>query len=46
MKKALIFDCDGVLGDTEQFGHLVAFNQMWKELVCRGNGLWKNTGAS
>jgi HAD superfamily hydrolase (TIGR01509 family) len=32
MKKALIFDCDGVLGDTEQFGHLVAFNQMWKDL--------------
>lgn len=32
MKKALIFDCDGVLGDTEQFGHLVAFNQMWMEL--------------
>ncbi len=32
MKKALIFDCDGVLGDTEQHGHLVAFNQMWREL--------------
>jgi HAD superfamily hydrolase (TIGR01509 family) len=32
MKKALIFDCDGVLGDTEQFGHLIAFNQMWQEL--------------
>ena len=32
MSKALIFDCDGVLGDTEQFGHLPAFNQMWKEL--------------
>jgi HAD superfamily hydrolase (TIGR01509 family) len=32
MKKALIFDCDGVLGDTERFGHLVAFNRMWKEL--------------
>ena len=32
MKKALIFDCDGVLGDTEQFGHLPAFNQMWREL--------------
>jgi HAD superfamily hydrolase (TIGR01509 family) len=31
MKKALIFDCDGVLADTEQFGHLPAFNQMWKE---------------
>ena len=31
MSKALIFDCDGVLGDTEQFGHLPAFNQMWKE---------------
>lgn len=32
MSKALIFDCDGVLGDTEQFGHLPAFNQMWSEL--------------
>jgi HAD superfamily hydrolase (TIGR01509 family) len=32
MKKALIYDCDGVLGDTEQYGHLVAFNRMWKEL--------------
>jgi len=32
MNKALIFDCDGVLGDTEQFGHLPAFNQMWREL--------------
>jgi HAD superfamily hydrolase (TIGR01509 family) len=32
MKRALIFDCDGVLGDTEQFGHLPAFNRMWKEL--------------
>ncbi len=32
MKKALIFDCDGVLGDTEQFGHLPAFNRMWKEM--------------
>jgi HAD superfamily hydrolase (TIGR01509 family) len=32
MKNALIFDCDGVLGDTERYGHLVAFNRMWKEL--------------
>lgn len=31
MSRALIYDCDGVLGDTEQFGHLVAFNQMWRE---------------
>ena len=31
MSKVLIFDCDGVLGDTEQFGHLPAFNQMWRE---------------
>ena len=31
MKKALIFDCDGVLADTERYGHLVAFNQMWRE---------------
>jgi len=27
----LIFDCDGVLADTEQFGHLPAFNQTFKE---------------
>ncbi len=31
MKKALIFDCDGVIADTERFGHLPAFNQMWRE---------------
>jgi HAD superfamily hydrolase (TIGR01509 family) len=28
---ALIFDCDGVLADTEQYGHLVAFNQTFEE---------------
>jgi HAD superfamily hydrolase (TIGR01509 family) len=32
MPRALIFDCDGVLGDTEPDGHLVAFNQMWQKL--------------
>ncbi len=32
MKRALIFDCDGVLADTERHGHLPAFNQMWKEM--------------
>lgn len=31
MSKVLLYDCDGVLGDTEQYGHLVAFNQMWRE---------------
>lgn len=31
MTKALIFDCDGVLADTERDGHLVAFNRMWRE---------------
>jgi HAD superfamily hydrolase (TIGR01509 family) len=31
VSRVLIYDCDGVLGDTEQFGHLVAFNQMWRE---------------
>jgi HAD superfamily hydrolase (TIGR01509 family) len=29
---ALIFDCDGVLADTERFGHLPAFNQTFAEL--------------
>ncbi|MEU0495382.1 HAD-IA family hydrolase [Mycobacterium sp. NPDC006124] len=29
--KALVFDCDGVLADTERFGHLPAFNQMFRE---------------
>jgi HAD superfamily hydrolase (TIGR01509 family) len=28
---ALIFDCDGVLADTERYGHLVAFNQAFAE---------------
>ena len=27
----LIFDCDGVLADTERFGHLPAFNRTFKE---------------
>ncbi|WP_145805233.1 HAD-IA family hydrolase [Kribbella amoyensis] len=28
---AVIFDCDGVLADTERFGHLPAFNQTFQE---------------
>jgi HAD superfamily hydrolase (TIGR01509 family) len=32
MERALIFDCDGVLADTELHGHLAAFNQMWEKL--------------
>ncbi|HLF27330.1 MAG TPA: HAD-IA family hydrolase [Anaerolineae bacterium] len=28
---ALIFDCDGVLADTERYGHLPAFNQTFRE---------------
>jgi HAD superfamily hydrolase (TIGR01509 family) len=28
---ALVFDCDGVLADTERDGHRVAFNQMFRE---------------
>lgn len=31
MSKVLLFDCDGVLGDTEQYGNLPAFNQMWRD---------------
>jgi HAD superfamily hydrolase (TIGR01509 family) len=30
--QGLIFDCDGVLADTELHGHLVAFNRMWQDL--------------
>jgi HAD superfamily hydrolase (TIGR01509 family) len=29
--RALIFDCDGVLADTERHGHLPAFNQVFAE---------------
>jgi beta-phosphoglucomutase-like phosphatase (HAD superfamily) len=28
---ALIFDCDGVLADTERYGHLPAFNATFRE---------------
>lgn len=31
MKRALIFDCDGVMADTEPLGHRLAFNRMWRE---------------
>ena len=29
--RALVLDCDGVLADTERYGHLVAFNQVFTE---------------
>lgn len=32
MTRAMIFDCDGVLADTERFGHLPAFNAMFAEV--------------
>ena len=31
MPTTLIFDCDGVLADTERYGHLPAFNQTFEE---------------
>ncbi len=31
MTRALLFDCDGVLADTERYGHLPAFNQTFRE---------------
>ena len=34
--KALIFDCDGVLVDTERDGHRVAFNRAF---AARGYGV-------
>ena len=30
--KALIFDCDGVLVDTERDGHRVAFNRAFEQM--------------
>src|ERR1700742_1394577 len=30
-ERALVLDCDGVLADTERYGHLVAFNQTFAE---------------
>ncbi len=30
--QALLFDCDGVLADTERYGHLPAFNRTFAEL--------------
>src|SRR5918992_5365348 len=32
MRRALIFDCDGVVVDVEIQRHLRAFNQVWQEL--------------
>ena len=29
---ALIFDCDGVLADTERYGHLPAFNETFADV--------------
>jgi HAD superfamily hydrolase (TIGR01509 family) len=29
--RALVFDCDGVLADTERYGHLPAFNATFRE---------------
>src|SRR5262249_7331415 len=29
--RAVVLDCDGVIADSERFGHLVAFNQMFAE---------------
>jgi len=30
MTRALLFDCDGVLADTERDGHLPAFNETFE----------------
>ena len=29
--RAVVFDCDGVLADTERYGHLPAFNAVFAE---------------
>jgi len=37
MIKALIFDCDGVLVDTERDGHRVGFNKVFREFGIRAD---------
>ena len=46
MSKVLIFDCDGVLGDTEQYGHLPAFNRCGASSACPGSGRSRSTGGN
>jgi len=36
MPDALLFDCDGVLVDTERDGHRVAFNDAFRRMGARG----------
>ena len=43
---ALIFDCDGVLADTERHGHLPAFNQTFASSACRSSGPRRSTARS
>jgi beta-phosphoglucomutase-like phosphatase (HAD superfamily) len=42
---ALIFDCDGVLADTERYGHLPAFNQTFREFNLPVQWSKKNTAS-
>ena len=36
--EALLFDCDGVLVETERVGHRVAFNEAFRRKGARGHG--------
>lgn len=40
LPEALLFDCDGVLVDTERDGHRVAFNQTFDEEFGVGKHVW------
>ncbi|WP_197512319.1 HAD family hydrolase [Tessaracoccus coleopterorum] len=42
----LIFDCDGVLADTERDGHLPAFNEAFAEFGLPSTGRRRCTGRS
>ena len=42
----IIFDCDGVLADTERYGHLPVFNETFREFGLPSSGPRRSTGGA